>query len=133
MNPQVVPHMNRSKCQRCGLVCPTASEVCRRCGASLTPADNLGPQQEIKKRGIRARIIWIVATTLVLLFVAYMSLLITSDDLGFDRRHMVEEAIAILKQKGFERDAFVLGNLVKYRVTDNWWNEYVGHHEAYAA
>ena len=70
---------------------------------------------------------------MILLFAAYLSLLLTSEDLQFDKRQTVTNAIAILKQKGFDRQGFVLDNLVKYRGTDNWWNRYVGHHDAYAA
>jgi hypothetical protein len=62
-----------------------------------------------------------------------MSLLLTSDALGSNQQLSVTRAIALLKQRGFSKEAFVLGNLVNYRVTDNWWNSYVGHHEAYAA
>jgi len=62
-----------------------------------------------------------------------MSLLITSEDLGFDQRQIVQKAIAILGQKNFAREAFVLDHLTTYRETDNWWNRYVGHHDAYAA
>ena len=71
--------------------------------------------------------------TLVLLFTFYMSLLLTSEDLQYDRRQTVKAAIAILQQKGFARQAFMLNNLVKYRGTDNWWNLYIGHRDAYAA
>lgn len=79
------------------------------------------------------RLSWILGTTLVLLFAAYMSLLLTSDELPYDERQTVRAATAILKQKGFSRQAFVLDHLVQYRGTDNWWNGYVGHHDAYAA
>jgi hypothetical protein len=109
-------------------------EVCRRCGASLTgEASAAADSGDVRKRRIGRRLIWIFGTTLVLLFVFYLSLLLTSDDLGFDRRQTVRNAIAILKQNGFDKEAFVLGNLVKYRATDNWWNRFVGHRDAYAA
>ena len=71
--------------------------------------------------------------TLTILFVGYMSLLLTSDELGFDQRQIVAKATAVLEQKGFAKQAFVLGHLVKYRKTDNWWNLYQGHRDAYAA
>lgn len=126
--------MNRNKCSRCGLVNLAVDEVCRRCGASLTgEASAAADSGDVRKRQIGRRLIWIFGTTLVLLFVFYLSLLLTSDDLGFDRRQTVRNAIAILKQNGFDKEAFVLGNLVKYRATDNWWNRFVGHRDAYAA
>jgi hypothetical protein len=85
------------------------------------------------KRGIVRRLIWILSTTLILLFAWYLSLLASSHRLGFDRRKVVENAVMVLEQKGFGKEAFVLRNLVTYRDTDNWWNRSVGHHDAYAA
>ena len=135
--------MNRSKCLQCGLVNLATDETCRRCGASLTversaatSEESTTPEsgeQEASKRSVPRRLSWILGTTLILLFAAYLSLLLTSEDLQFDKRQTVTNAIAILRQKGFDRPAFVLDNLVKYRGTDNWWNRYVGHHDAYAA
>jgi hypothetical protein len=86
----------------------------------------------VEKRSLLRRLGWIMGTTLIILIAAYFSLLMTSDDLPFEQRQIVTSAIAVLRQKGFERQAFVLDNLVKYRGADNWWNRYVGHHDAYA-
>ena len=135
--------MNRRKCLQCGLVNLAADETCRRCGASLIEEQSAAIREEqmavepaeetVPRRSIVQRLGWILGTTLILVFAAYMSLLLTSEDLPIDQRHTVKNAIAILRQKGFERQAFVLDNLVKYRSTDSWWNRYVGHHDAYAA
>jgi hypothetical protein len=132
--------MNRSKCSQCGLVNPTTDESCRRCGASLaegetttTVAAAYPDEKPVPKRRTALRLSWILGTTLILLFAAYMSLLLTSQELPYDERQTVRAATAILKQKGFSRQTFVLDNLVQYRSTDNWWNGYVGHHAAYAA
>src|SRR5688572_5382256 len=86
-----LPKMNRSKCSSCGLVNPTTDEICRRCGASLVdgpaPEANESNSEEAKpKRGIVRRIIWILGTTFILLFAWYLSLLATSNHLGYDRR-----------------------------------------------
>jgi hypothetical protein len=129
--------MNRNKCSSCGLVNSTADQTCRRCGESLeaasAPESDESASEGVKKRGIGRRLIWIFGTTLILLFAWYLSLLASSNYLGYDRRKTVEDAIAVLGQKGFGKEAFVLRNLVAYRETDNWWNRSVGHHEAYAA
>jgi hypothetical protein len=128
--------MNRSKCSNCGLVNVTADEDCRRCGASLkrgVPAEADTVEAQPQKRGLGRRLSWILGTTLLVLFVFYLSLLVTSDDLGFDRRQTVQRAVGILSQNGFSREAFILSHLTSYRTTDNWWNNYLGHHEAYAA
>lgn len=123
------------------MVNPDTDENCRRCGASLTDVEATTSTAEFseaateppRKRKAALRIGWILSTTLVLLFGAYMSLLLTSEDLPFEKRQTVNAAIKVLEQRGFSRQAFVLKYLVRYRATDNWWNGYVGHHAAYAA
>jgi hypothetical protein len=85
------------------------------------------------KRHFKERLIWVAAMTAVLLFTFYMSLLLTSDDLGYQEREVVGRAVDILEQKGFGKEAFVIKRLAKYRSTDNWLNAYVGHRDAYAA
>src|SRR3989454_8422797 len=139
--------MNRNKCPQCGLVNLASDDRCRRCGNSLTepsltaeesaaakpPAATEGGAEKVQKRSILRRLSWVGGMTLVLLFTFYMSLLLTSEDLQYDRRQTVKAAIAIVQQKGFARQAFVLNNLVKYRSTDNWLNAYAGHRDAYAA
>jgi hypothetical protein len=127
--------MDRKKCARCGLVNREVDDLCRRCGASLdTLADsvvNVVPESP-KKRGLGKRILWILSTTLLILFGSYISLLITSDDLKYEERQIIKRAVSVLAEKGFDREVTVLG-LAKYRGTDNWWNRLVGHHDAYAA
>jgi hypothetical protein len=126
--------MNRKKCAQCGLVNSVADETCRRCSAVLSePSEPAAQTEKVKARGLGKRVLWILGTTLALLFAWYLSMLLTSQDLGFDRRQIVAQAITILEQKGFAKQAFVLKHLVKYRATDNWWNRSVGHHDAYAA
>jgi hypothetical protein len=88
---------------------------------------------KLDKRSFVRSLAWVLGTTLAVLLAAYFSLLMTSDDLPFEQRQIVTSAIAVLRAKGFERRAFVLDNLVKYRATDNWWNRYLGHQNAYAA
>ena len=130
--------MNRTKCSRCRLVNSPADQICRRCGTSLV-GESAPESDEVEsggvkaKRGIVRRLIWILGTTLLLLFAWFLSLLASSDHLGYDRRKTVDAGILVLEQKGFGKEAFVLRNLVTYRQTDNWWNRYLGHHDAYAA
>ncbi len=127
--------MIRNKCARCGLVNPTADEICRRCGALLgekPPADLAGDEAK-SKRGILRRLLWVLGTTSILLFGWYLSLLASSEPLQSDRRQTLDNAIGLLEQRGFGSEAFVLNNLVAYRQTDNWWNQSIGHHDAYAA
>ena len=130
------PRMTRNKCAQCGLVNSAADENCRRCGSVLSMGETPSVEVEAapqKKRSLLRRLIWILSTTILLLLVAYMSLLLTSEELAYERRETLKQAIAVLEQKGFGKQAFVLNHLVMYRDTDNWWNRYVGHHDAYAA
>ena len=86
-----------------------------------------------KKRGFLTRAMWILGATLIVLMFCYSSLLLTSNALQPDQREKVQTAIAILQQQGFNREAFILKRLTVFRSTDNWWNKYVGHRDAYAA
>ncbi|MGB9178319.1 MAG: hypothetical protein WCB68_03655 [Pyrinomonadaceae bacterium] len=129
--------MNRNKCKQCSLVNLASDQVCRRCGEPLGETSETSPdaagEGKVKKRGILRRLLWITGTTCAILFVWYASLIISSERLGFDERQEVYRATEILDQKGFGKEAFALRHLVTYRGTDNWWNKYVGHRDAYAA
>ena len=128
--------MNKNKCPSCSLVNAATDENCRRCGALLTdqPEVNAEPVTETtKKRTLGKRLIWILGATFLLLLISYMSLRVTADDLGYDQRQIVRRSIAILDQRGFIREATVLRTLTTYRSSDNWWNKYLGHRDAYAA
>jgi hypothetical protein len=109
--------------------------LCRRCGASLTQeaATKLDGDEAKPKRSIVRRLVWVLGTTSILLFGWYLSLLASSEPLQPDRHQTLDNAIGLLDKKGFGSEAFVLNHLVTYRQTDNWWNRYVGHHDAYAA
>ena len=46
---------------------------------------------------------------------------------------MVTDAINLLDRQGFTKQAWMLRHVVVYRSSDNWWNLYTGHQQAYAA
>jgi len=132
---------SRRKCAGCGLVNAASDTLCRRCGS---PLDDAAPvEQQIdpnapdkpapKKRSLLKRLTWIVGATLISLLIFYLSLLMTSDGLQADQREAAQKAIAVLEQRGFGREVFVLKHLTVFRSTDNWWNRYIGHRDAYAA
>jgi hypothetical protein len=85
------------------------------------------------KRGLLKRLTWIAGATLIALLICYVSLLISSDGLQPDQREEVRKAISAIAQQGFNREAFILKHLTVFRGTDNWWNHYLGHRDAYAA
>ena len=135
------PHHSRGKCAKCGLVNTGSDELCRRCGTSLDrdeTAEAGAPTAPLtrvsaRKRGFLKRVTWILGATSIVLLILYVSLLISADGLQPDQREKVQNAIAILTQQGFTREAFILKHLTVFRGTDNWWNSYIGHREAYAA
>ena len=133
--------MNRRKCPRCGLVNFAADEACKRCGEQLAGGYSEAQQVEgAESTGRRQRLhpiirrsLVVIGVTLGILLLFYASLLKTSEPLSFEQQQMVARSIAILDEKGFKQEAFVFRNLVTYRSTDNWWNRWTGHQEAYAA
>ncbi len=135
------PHQSRLKCANCGLVNTGSDAACRRCGSSLVddaPTEqrlelNVPEEARPKQRGLLKRLSWIAGATLISLLICYVSLLISSDGLQPDQREGVEKAIAALEQHGFNREVFILKHLTVFRSTDNWWNRYIGHRDAYAA
>ncbi len=140
-NSTQLPHHSRRKCANCGLVNTGSDELCRRCGTPLAgdePVEAVAPttpatSATAKKRGFLKRVTWVLGATSIILVIWYASLLISSSGLQPDQRGKVQSAIAILQQQGFTREAFILRHLTVFRGTDNWWNKYIGHGDAYAA
>jgi hypothetical protein len=83
--------------------------------------------------GIGRRLLWILGVTILLLLAGGRSLVATSNPLSPDQRLVVLQAMTQLEQAGFSREVFALRYLASIRSTDNWWNLYLGHREAYAA
>ncbi|HVF87070.1 MAG TPA: hypothetical protein VM866_05740 [Pyrinomonadaceae bacterium] len=133
--------MNRAKCATCGLINFDVDEICRRCGAPLGAVNRAdsdashhrAPNVADVRRTILGRVTAVCALTGFILIVWYLSLVATSRPLTYDQKKTVGQAIDVLERQGFDRDVFVLRRLVSFRASDNWWNNYVGHADAYAA
>lgn len=63
----------------------------------------------------------------------YLSLIGSSDRLGYEEKQTVYRAIAILNEKGFAKESFLLDYLTAFRANDNWLNASVPKENAYAA
>src|SRR6266850_5577220 len=103
--------MDKRKCPTCGLVNLATDESCRRCQASLAHSQVTEPapgEEQPEKRGLLRRLTWIIVASSILIFAFYLSLFLTSNDLGFQQREVVAQAINILEQKGFGKEAFVV-------------------------
>ncbi|HVF55615.1 MAG TPA: hypothetical protein VM934_05670 [Pyrinomonadaceae bacterium] len=133
--------MTNLKCAQCGLVNFPSAADCKRCGASLdSPSlhaiesvENADDAPAPKQRGILKRVVGGVALSGVLLLCCHVSLLESSEAANFEQKQLVHRAIAVIERSGFDTDAFLLRRLANYRTTDNWWNNWNGHGEAYAA
>ena len=129
----------RRKCPQCGLVNFADVDSCRRCRSDLF--DVPAPSAEVKtpsahseqSRGMWRRIGFIAGAIVLCIFGWSRSLLLTSTPIDDGQRQVVMHAVQTLEQAGFSREVVMLRNFANYRSTDNWWNTYLGHSQAYAA
>ena len=75
----------------------------------------------------------IAGTVAVVLVAWWASLFATSEGLDADQQVIVYRAVDLLEEKGFSKEVFALRNAARFRSTDNWWNLYNEHYQAYAA
>jgi hypothetical protein len=114
--------------------------ACKRCGVTFDAGRaarfDVGRGARVLPGGGRSllkRVLFIAGAVGAFILAGYVSLRATSEAVTFEQRQAVVRAIDVLERKSFGRRAFVLRHLVSYRATDNWWNRYVGHTDAFAA
>jgi hypothetical protein len=83
--------------------------------------------------GLLRRALVIVLIIALLLLGFYVSLLFTSEPVTTQQRQLITRAIDVLDARGLGEHTFALRHLASYRTSDNWWNNWNGHREAYAA
>ena len=142
--------MSKRKCANCGLVNFATAAECKRCAAPLgatwaVSADDASEAleahaagEEVLKEGKRRRSLLtraaaVVCMTLAALVLCHASLLWTSEAATVEQRIEVRRAVDLIERSGFGREAFLLKHATNFRTTDNWWNNYMGHEEAYAS
>jgi hypothetical protein len=127
--------MHQQKCFDCGLVNFSTVSVCRRCGNALDSgghvAEAFAPSKSEFSLGRAVR--RCVLLGIFLMAAGYASMLNSSQPLTLEQKQAVDRAIKLLDEKGFTTDAALLRYAANYRATDNWWNRWVGHNDAYAA
>ena len=69
----------------------------------------------------------------VLLAIAWCSMVITSNPLDPDQQRIIMRAVQRIDDAGLSHETFALRHLTTFRSSDNWWNSYIGHTNAYAA
>lgn len=135
--------MSSIKCPNCGLINFADADACKRCGVAFdqsmandqsswyNAADN---REDVKAPpSLLKRALVLLAVVAVILFALYASLLVSSEPLTAEQSATVKRAIKVLEDKGFADEASMLNRFTSFRQTDNWWNNYVGHSDAYAA
>jgi hypothetical protein len=128
--------MNK-KCPNCNLINFSSVEQCRRCEFDLPNIET--PQVTVinqKASGLprimqRAVVCFLVVVFCILAF--YLSLIFSSAPLQTAEKEKVKRAIAILEERGFDSEVFLLNYLAAYRSNDNWLNASVEKENAYAA
>jgi hypothetical protein len=111
--------------------------ACKRCGAlsgsgGESRVERGSDERRGGERSLLKRVLFIFGMVGLFVVAGYVSLRVTSEAVSAEQRRAVSGAVDVLERKGVGR-AFVLKHLVSYRATDNWWNRYVGHTDAYAA
>jgi hypothetical protein len=121
------------KCQACGIVNFADGGACRRCGEVVwAPRPSVAAAPSAEPSALR-RLGVIVGTVATVLVAWWASLFATSEGLDLDQQVIVYRAVDLLEEKGFAKEVFALRNAARFRSTDNWWNLYNEHYQAYAA
>jgi hypothetical protein len=134
--PVVGAPASRRKCAQCGLVNFADADSCRRCRSELLDVPDATvdvAQPATKSRGAGRRIAFIVGAIVLCIFAWSRSLLLTSTPIDAGQRQVVLHAVEVLERARFGKEVMMLRNFANYRSTDNWWNTYLGHSQAYAA
>jgi hypothetical protein len=69
----------------------------------------------------------------VILVLFYLSLIMTSQPVNSQEMEIIDRAINILEEKGFDREVFLLRSVTAFRNSDNWLNALTLSENAFAA
>ena len=121
------------KCTNCRLVNYADAVVCSRCEGQLVASTTIPSGKRSLFSAIAIRALICVCACLTTLLAFYFSLVFTADPLSIDQKHQVRQAIRLLREKGFTKEALLLDKFTVYRVNDNWLNASVEKENAFAA
>jgi hypothetical protein len=119
------------KCSNCQLVNFEHAKFCPRCGSALTEVAATQSDKKGLRFLARMAVCFSVCASMILLF--YLSLLASASSLNIEEKSEVRAAIAVLRERGFDREAFLLEHVTAFKANDNWLNASVAKENAYAA
>src|ERR1041384_5935037 len=97
-----------NKCQKCGLVNFPSAEICGRCKSRLAESVNIRSNGPFSKFKILKRVGIFVFASLFALGGFYISLLVSAKPITYDQRKFVDQAVAVLDEKGFSKETWYL-------------------------
>ncbi|MBK8464830.1 MAG: zinc finger Ran-binding domain-containing family 2 protein [Chloracidobacterium sp.] len=121
--------MNK-KCPACNVVNFPEADLCIRCNASLEAS---GHKRGTTGSRLLTRIVVCIAVCCAVIFGFYVSLVASAKSLSPEQGHQVRKALAVLNERGFSNEIFLLEHFSVFRSEDNWLNASVDKENAYAA
>jgi hypothetical protein len=103
------------------------------CGSALIETENIPSKRRNPKRRILRRIAVFLFAAGFAVVGFYLSLVLSAERLSLDESRALNKAIAVLDEKGFHEETFLLKYFAVYRSTDHWLNVSVEKENAYAA
>ena len=124
--------MNK-KCPACNVVNFADAHECVRCRTVLTEieSNNIVTRSSISR--LISRVVICIFVCIVVIFGFYLSLLVSANRLSNPQRIEVRKALAVLNERGFSNEIFLLYYFSAFRSEDNWLNASVAKENAYAA
>ena len=122
-------------CPSCQLTNFPNAKQCKRCDFNLitVSTDGTGKKRTSLKSRIIKRALVCASVVIFAVFGFYLSLIGSSKHLTYDEKQTVYRATAVLNEKGFSGEVFLLNYLTAFRGNDNWLNASVVKENAYAA
>lgn len=122
-------------CPNCQLTNFPQEKNCKRCDFNLLTVSSVDSAQKtpVKKSKLLRRIIVCIAVLIFTLFGFYLSLIGSCQRLSYEEKQTVFKAVAVLDEKGFSKEVFLLRYLTAFRANDNWLNASIPKENAYAA
>ena len=126
----------KKKCPNCQLVNFVTAENCLRCEFNLHETSTFNQPKTGNtsfKRKLLIRAGSCFFAVLIALLGFYLSLIMSAKRLEYQEKQLIERAVSILEEKGFDKEVFMLRYLSAYRGNDNWLNASTREENAYAA